>query len=60
MFKLGESEISRVQTFVMFKSYICMGAVRNHSSSRKKGSFLLTQVHVEGRERKCRIVTGVN
>lgn len=60
MFKLGESEISHVQTFVMLKSSICMGAIGNHSLSRKNGSFLLTQVHVKGRERKCRIVTGVN
>ena len=56
MFKLGESE----QTFLMLKSTISMEAIRNRSLNKKKGQFLLPWVHVEGRERKCRIAARVN
>lgn len=37
MFKLGENEISHVQIFLMLKSSICVGAIRNDSLSEKKG-----------------------
>lgn len=57
MFKLGESVICHAQMFSMLKSSICMGAIRNHFLTKKKGKFLLTWVHVEGRERH-RILAG--